>query len=192
MTISRDLIHADEIDAVVGAAYRALESPTGAATWLYTQDQLEWLPEGARMWALGVGNPVPYAELAAGESVLDLGCGAGIDVLLAARAVGPDGRSTGLDSLPEMVDRATVFAAEAGIDWVEFIEGRMEAIPLPDESVDVVISNGTINLAARKSRVLAEAFRVLRPGGRLCVADLTIVEEDLPPEILTHPSAWAG
>ncbi|MEX0757153.1 MAG: methyltransferase domain-containing protein, partial [Acidimicrobiia bacterium] len=99
---------------------------------------------------------------------------------------------TGLDSLPEMVDRATVFAAEAGIDWVEFIEGRMEAIPLPDESVDVVISNGTINLAARKSRVLAEALRVLRPGGRLCVADLTIVEEDLPPEILTHPSAWAG
>lgn len=190
--MSRDLIRADEIEAVVDAAYRALESPSGAATWLYSESQLEWLPQGARMWALGVGNPVPHAELVTGESVLDLGCGAGIDVLLAAREVGPDGQVTGLDTLPEMVDRATIFAAEAGMNWVDFIEGSMDEIPLPENSVDVVISNGAINLAARKSRVLAEALRVLRPGGRLCVADLTIVEEDLPPEIITHPSAWAG
>ncbi len=91
-----------------------------------------------------------------------------------------------------MVDRARAFAAEAGVDNVEFVQGEMESIPLPDASVDVVISNGSINLSARKSRVLAEAQRLLRPGGRLCVADLTIREEELPSEILTHPSAWAG
>lgn len=192
MTTSRDLIRADEIDAVVCAAYRALESPDGAATWLYTNTQLELLPEGARQWALGVGNPVPHADLQSGQTVLDLGCGAGIDVLLAAAEVGPTGHAIGLDTLPEMVERGRTFAVEAGADNAEFVEGRMDAIPLPDASVDVVISNGAINLAARKSRVLAEALRVLRPGGRLCVADLTIVEDDLPPEILTHPSAWAG
>jgi arsenite methyltransferase len=190
--VSRDLIHADEIDAIVCAAYRAIAHPAGAAEWLYTDDQLEWLPAGARAWALGVGNPVPYADLQEGETVLDLGCGAGIDVLLAAQEVGADGSVIGLDNLPEMVERGTRFAAEAGLDNVVFVEGRMDAIPLPDSSVDVVISNGAINLAARKSRVLAEAHRVLRPGGRLCVADLTIVEENLPPEVLTHPSAWAG
>jgi SAM-dependent methyltransferase len=189
---ARDLIRADEIDALVCAAYRALETPVSAATWLYSDEQLDWLPEGAREWALGVGNPVPHAGLRSGETVIDLGCGAGIDVLLAAREVGPEGRVTGLDTLPEMVERGRRFAQESGLETAEFIEGRMDDIPLPDESVDVVISNGAINLAARKSRVLAEALRVLRPGGRWCVADLTIVEEDLPPEIITHPSAWAG
>jgi SAM-dependent methyltransferase len=189
---ARDLIRAEEIDALVCAAYQALETPVGAAAWLYSDDQLDWLPEGARQWALGVGNPVPHADLRSGETVIDLGCGAGIDVLLAAREVGPDGRVIGLDTLPEMVERGRQFAREAGLETAEFIEGRMDDIPLPDASVDVVISNGAINLAARKSRVLSEALRVLRPGGRLCVADLTIVEEDLPPEIITHPSAWAG
>ena len=192
MTVAGDLIRADEIDQLVCDSYRALESPTGAGTWLYSHEQLDSLPEGAREWALGVGNPVPHAALQPGEVVLDLGCGAGIDVLLASREVGPDGSVIGLDALGEMVERGRRFASEAGADSVEFIEGRMDAIPLPDESVDVVISNGAINLAARKSRVLAEAFRVLKPGGRLCVADLTIVEDDIPPEILTHPSAWAG
>lgn len=192
MTTARDLIRADEIDRLVCDSYRALESPAGPATWLYSDEQLEWLPAGAREWALGVGNPVPHARLQPGEVVLDLGCGAGIDVLLASRAVGPDGSVIGLDALGEMVDRGRRFASDAGVNSVEFIEGRMDAIPLPDESVDVVISNGAINLAARKSRVLAEAFRVLKPGGRLCAADLTIVEDDIPPEILTHPSAWAG
>lgn len=192
MTDTRDLIRADEIDQLVCDSYRALESPTGAATWLYSDEQLDWLPAGAREWALGVGNPVPHAGLRPNEAVLDLGCGAGIDVLLASREVGSGGSVIGLDALTEMVERGRRFAQEAGADSVEFVEGRMDAIPLPDESVDVVISNGAINLAARKSRVLAEAFRVLKPGGRMCVADLTIVEDDIPPEILTHPSAWAG
>lgn len=189
---TRDLIRAEEIDALVCSAYKALETPGGAADWLYSDEQLAWLPEGARAWALGVGNPVPHAGLEPGETVLDLGCGAGIDVLLAGREVGPEGRVTGLDALSEMVERGERFAAEAELDTVEFIEGRMDAIPVADETFDVVISNGAINLAARKSRVLAEAHRVLRPGGRLCVADLTIIEDDLPPEIITHPSAWAG
>lgn len=192
MTVARDLIRADEIDRLVCDSYRSLESPAGAATWLYSDEQLDWLPVGAREWALGVGNPVPHAHLQPGEVVLDLGCGAGIDVLLASREVGPDGSVIGLDALTEMVERGRTFAQEAGATTVEFIEGRMDSIPMPDESVDVVISNGAINLAARKSRVLAEAFRVLKPGGRLCAADLTIVEDDIPPEILTHPSAWAG
>jgi arsenite methyltransferase len=190
--MSRDLIHADEIEALVCDAYRNVSTPHGAATWLYTPTQLEVLPDGARQWALGVGNPVPHANLAAGETVLDLGSGAGIDVILASREVGPDGRVIGLDVLPEMVERGRSVATEAGVDNVEFIEGSIDQIPLPDGSVDVVISNGAINLAARKSRVLAESARVLRPGGRFSVADLTIVEDDIPPEILTHPSAWAG
>lgn len=192
MTAARDLIRADEIDRLVCDSYRSLESPAGAATWLYSDEQLASLPSGAREWALGVGNPVPHAHLQTGEVVLDIGCGAGIDVLLASREVGPNGSVIGLDALSEMTERGRRFADEAAVANVEFLEGRMDAIPLPDDSVDVVISNGAINLAARKSRVLAEAFRVLKPGGRMCVADLTIVEDDIPPQILTHPSAWAG
>jgi len=127
-----------------------------------------------------------------GETVLDVGAGGGIDTILAARAVGPTGKAIGLDLLDEMAERARANAAEAGVQgWTEFVRGEMEDIPLPDASVDVVISNGVINLSPRKSRVLAEIHRVLKPGGRLCVADLT-VEEDLPPEILTSDSAWAG
>lgn len=123
---------------------------------------------------------------------MDVGAGGGIDTILAARAVGPTGRVFGLDLLEEMGKRATDNARTAGVDaWTTFLQGDMKEIPLPDASVDVVISNGVINLSPRKSRVLAEIHRVLRPGGRLCVADLT-VEEDLPPEILTSDSAWAG
>jgi ubiquinone/menaquinone biosynthesis C-methylase UbiE len=185
-------MYTDEIEELVYSAYSAIDSPHGSALWLYDEDQLATLPEGAKAWALGVGNPVPYARLQAGEKVLDLGCGAGIDVLLAARDVGPDGSVIGLDGLQPMVERASAFAAQSGADHVEFIHGAIDAIPLADDSVDVVISNGAINLAARKSRVFAEAARVLKPGGRFAVADLTIVEEDIPPEVLTHPSAWAG
>lgn len=190
--MSKDLMYTDEIEQIVYGAYAAIEKPHGSALWLYEEHQLESLPEGAKTWALGVGNPVPHAELQPGETVLDLGCGAGIDVLLAAREVGPNGTVIGLDGLDEMVDRGRAFATEAEADNVEFLHGPIDAIPLPDDSVDVVISNGAINLAARKSRVLAEAARVLRPGGRFAVADLTIIEEDIPPEVLTHPSAWAG
>jgi ubiquinone/menaquinone biosynthesis C-methylase UbiE len=185
-------MYQDEIHALVVDAYQRLDSADGAGAVFYTGEQLATLPAAAREWALGVGNPVRWAGLREGEVVVDLGCGAGIDALLAADAVGPTGRVIGVDVLTEMVARAGAFAAEAGADNVEYRRGEMEALPLPDASVDVVISNGAINLSPRKSRVFAEVHRVLRPGGRLCVSDLTIRDEDLPTEILTHPSAWAG
>jgi arsenite methyltransferase len=182
--VTKDLMFKDEIQQLVADAYRALHDPGGPGAGLYSEDQLAVLPAGAKDWMLGVGNPVAWAGLRPGEHVADLGCGAGVDTLLAGHAVG-------VDFLPEMIRRARDFAAAAGID-AEFVEGEMEALPLPDLSMDVVISNGAVNLSARKSRVFAEAFRVLRPAGRLCMSDLTIREEDLPSEILTHPSAWAG
>ena len=190
--MAKDLMYKDETQELVANAYRALDTPGGPGTRFYTDDQLAELPAGARDWALGVGNPLAWADLRDGEVVIDLGCGAGIDTLLAGRRVGPSGRAIGVELLPEMVARAESLAVEAGVDNVEFRRAEMEALPLADACADVVISNGAINLSARKSRVLAEAFRVLRPGGRLCVTDLTIREDELPSEILTHPSAWAG
>ena len=187
-----DLMFQDEIRDLVRGAYEVLDQPDGPATVLYTDEDLAWLPVGARDWALGVGAPVQHAGLRAGEDVADLGCGAGIDSLLAAREVGSEGQVVGVDILPSMTDRARGFADEAGLGNVEFVTAPMEELPLDDASVDVVVSNGAINLTARKSRVLAEAHRILRPGGRMAVADLTIREEELPSEILTHPSAWAG
>jgi ubiquinone/menaquinone biosynthesis C-methylase UbiE len=123
--------------------------------------------------------------------VLDLGCGAGIDTLLAARAVGPTGRTIGLDMTPEMCERARRHAATAGLANVEIREGLIEAIPLADASVDVVVSNGVLNLSTRKSRVLAETVRVLRPGGRVAIADL-VLDEALPEEVLRSPAALSG
>ena len=190
--MTKDLMYKDEIQQLVVDAYRALGHPRGPGTRHYDAEQLADLPDGARGWALGVGNPVAWADLREGEVVADLGCGAGIDTLLAARAVAPTGRAVGVDLLPEMIERARAHAAEAHVGNVEFHHAEMESLPLPDDSMDVVISNGALNLSARKSRVLAEALRVLRPGGRMCVSDLTIREEELPTEILTHPSAWAG
>ena len=190
--MTKDLMYKEEIQELVIHAYRTLGSPGGPGACFYTDEQLAALPDGAAEWALGVGNPLARAGLRAGEVVADLGCGAGVDTLLAAQAVAPGGRAVGVDFLAEMVERARGFAAQGGIGNTEFVEAEMESLPLPDASVDVVVSNGSINLSARKSRVLAEAHRVLRPGGRLCVSDLTIREEDLPPEVLTHPSAWAG
>ncbi len=190
--MTKDLMFRNEIESLVHGAYHELDVPDGPGTRFYSDEQLAGLPRGARDWALGVGNPVANADLVEGEVVLDLGCGAGIDVLLAAREVGPTGRVIGLDMLAEMTERGRAVAAEAGVGNVEFIEAMLDDIPLPDASVDVVISNGAINLAARKSRVFAEALRVLKPGGRFCVADITVDDRDLPPEILTHPSAWAG
>lgn len=189
-----DLLFQDEMKQVVRSAYEGITAGGGepVARELYSDEELAAVPDGAIAWALGVGNPVRHAELVSGETVLDLGCGGGIDTILAARTVGPSGKALGLDLVPEMTERAAANARTAGVErWSEFLRGEMELIPLPDESVDVVISNGVINLSARKSRVMAEALRVLRPGGRLCVADLT-VEGVLPPEILTSDSAWAG
>ena len=190
--MTKDLMYKDEIQQLVVDAYRALDHPQGPGTRHYGDEQLANLPDGARGWALGVGNPVAWADLREGEMVVDLGCGAGIDTLLAARAVAPTGRVVGVDLLPEMIERARAHAAEAHAGNVVFHHAEMESLPLPDDSSDAVVSNGALNLSARKSRVLAEIHRILRPGGRLCVSDLTIREEELPTQILTHPSAWAG
>ena len=190
--MTRDLMYRDQIEQLVTDSYQALDLPDGPALGFYSEEDRSAVPEDAGLWALGVGNPLPHARLRPGETVLDLGCGAGFDVLLAARQVGETGRAMGVDMLPEMIERANHHAAEAGMTNTEFLLGRMDDLPLPDDSVDVIISNGSINLAARKSRVFAEARRVLKPGGRLCVTDLTLDETELPTEILTHPSAWAG
>jgi arsenite methyltransferase len=191
--VTRDLMHSDEIKALVREAYRAVdEDSTAVACKLYDEQELAQVPQSAVDRALGVGNHLRFADIEPGETILDLGCGAGIDTILAARRTGANGRMIGLDFLPEMLERTAATAAEAGLDNVETLEGEMEAIPLPDDSIDHVISNGVINLSPRKARALAECARVLRPGGKFSVSDLTIVEEELPPEVLTHPAAWAG
>jgi len=192
--VPEDLLFQNEIKEVVRKAYAGIDAGAGrpAAQRLYSDAELGALPASAVDWALGVGNPVRHAALQPGEVVLDVGCGAGIDTILAARSVGPKGRAIGLDLLEEMCERARGHAEEAGVGpWTEFVRGEMEDIPLPDASVDVVISNGVINLSPRKSRVLAEIRRVLRPGGRLSVADLT-VNDELPTELQTNDAAWAG
>lgn len=187
-------MYQDEIKRTVREAYAAI--PTGAgetvARHLYSEEELAQVPPGAVGWALGVGNPVRYAMLQPGETVLDVGSGGGIDTILAAHRVGPEGRAMGLDIIDEMIRRGRRHAQEAGVgEWAEFLEGEMEDVPLPDASIDVVISNGVLNLSARKSRALSEIHRVLRPGGRISIADLT-VEGDLPPEVANDQSAWAG
>ncbi|MGH7385211.1 MAG: methyltransferase domain-containing protein [Candidatus Rokuibacteriota bacterium] len=187
-----DLLGQDAIKETVLQAYReVVGKTTSVASRLYDADDLAWLPAGAVGQALGVGNPLRSAGLCLGEVVLDLGCGGGIDALLAARAVGPSGRTIGLDMLPEMLAVAAANARAAGVDHAEWIRGDLEKIPLPDASVDVAISNGVINLSPRKSRVFAEVHRVLRPGGRLVATDI-VLDDDLPPEIFTNPAAWAG
>jgi SAM-dependent methyltransferase len=192
--MSRDLMFQDEILAAVRRAYSAIPAGAGRAMAerFYSDDELAAVPSTAVEWSLGVHNPVRHAGLQPGDHVLDIGCGGGIDTLLAASVVGPSGHVVGLDLLPEMCARARSAAVAVGVaDRCELKVGQMEAIPLGHASVDVVISNGVINLSPRKSRALAEIARVLRPGGRLCVSDLT-VEDDLPSEILTSESAWAG
>jgi arsenite methyltransferase len=143
---------------------------------LYSELERDELPDTARLASLGCGNPIAVADLREGEIVLDLGSGGGIDVLLSARRVGATGRAYGLDMTDEMLELARRNAAEAGASNVEFLQGQIEAIPLPDESVDVVISNCVINLSTDKPAVIGETYRVLRPGGRVGVSD--VVAED--------------
>jgi arsenite methyltransferase len=182
----------DEARAIIRDTYSQVRSAeTAVAEAFYGSDELSRLPLTAVEMALGVGNPVRHAALTAGEVVLDLGCGAGIDSLLAAVAVGPTGRVTGLDMTPDMVERARRNTSDLGVSNVDILAGEIEAIPLPDSSVDVVISNGVLNLSTRKSRVLAETFRVLRPGGRLAITDLVLTEA-LPEDVLKSPAALAG
>ena len=158
---------------------------------LYDPAESAGLPEKAVLASLGCGNPTALAELRPGETVLDLGSGGGIDVLLSARRVGPSGKAYGLDMTDEMLALARENQRQAGALNVEFLKGEIEAIPLPAASVDVVLSNCVVNLAADKRRVLAEAFRVLRPGGRLAVSDV-LVRGPVPAEVRRSMELWVG
>jgi len=158
---------------------------------LYGAGETAALPAEAVAASLGCGNPTALAELAPGEIVLDLGSGGGIDVLLSARRVGPRGKAYGLDMTDEMLALARANQAKAGVENVEFLRGEIEAIPLPDDSVDVIISNCVINLSADKDRVFAEAFRVLKPGGRFAVSDV-VVRGAVPAEIRRNVELWIG
>jgi SAM-dependent methyltransferase len=158
---------------------------------LYDRTQAESVPGKALEASLGCGNPTALAELKPGETVLDLGSGGGIDVLLAARRVGPTGRAYGLDMTDEMLAIAEANKRDSGLTNVEFLKGEIERIPLPDNSVDVIISNCVINLSGDKDRVIREAFRVLKPGGRFAVSDV-VVRGTLPPRIRTSMELWAG
>ncbi len=160
-------------------------------THLYSADQIGALPEAAVRASLGCGNPTALLDLRPGETVLDLGSGGGMDVLLSARRVGPSGQAIGLDMTDEMLALARKNQRQAGVANAEFLRGTIEHIPLPDASVDVVISNCVINLSADKDRVLAEAFRVLKPGGRFAVSDV-VVRGSVPEAVRQSMQLWIG
>jgi len=182
----------DQAREIIRETYGKVRSHSPAvAETFYSPEELAGLPREAIEFALGVANPLRHANLRPGEDVLDLGCGAGIDTLLAARAVGSAGTAIGIDMTSEMVERARGNAFAARLSNVEIRQGLIEELLLSDESVDVVISNGVLNLSTRKSRVLAETLRVLRPGGRVVISDLVLTEA-LPVEVLRSPAALAG
>ena len=158
---------------------------------LYDGSQTSQIPEEALMASLGCGNPTALAELKPGETVLDLGSGGGIDVLLSAKRVGPLGKAYGLDMTDEMLALARDNQRKAGVENVEFLKGEIENIPLPNNSVDVIISNCVINLSADKDRVLQEAYRVLKPGGRFAVSDI-VVRGEVPADIRRSVELWVG
>ena len=160
-------------------------------TNLYSTDEKGLIPEKAVLASLGCGNPTALIELKQGETVLDLGSGGGIDVLLSAKRVGPTGKAYGLDMTDDMLALARENQRQAGVTNVEFLKGEIENIPLPDNSVDVIISNCVINLSADKDRVLREAFRVLKPGGRFAVSDV-VVRGTVPDEVRQSMLLWVG
>jgi len=179
------------------AGERGLDSEALGVDWTgggYSAEELEMLPEAAGAASLGCGNPTTLATLSPGEVVLDLGSGSGIDVLLSAKRVSPGGKAYGLDMTDEMLELAEKNKAEAGVENVEFLKGHIEDIPLPEDHVDVVISNCVINLSADKPRVISEAFRVLKPGGRFAVSDIVFLgdKSKLPTELVRSMEAWSG
>lgn len=174
-----------------GAAPAGISGCDPITSNLYDAAQSQQVPEEAILASLGCGNPTALAQLNPGEVVLDLGSGGGIDVLLSARRVGPTGKAYGLDMTDEMLALANENKRKAGLENVEFLRGEIEKIPLPDNSVDVIISNCVINLSADKDRVLREAFRVLKPGGRFAVSDV-VTRGDMNPEIRKSVLLWVG
>ena len=165
--------------------------PESAKALGYPAAEIDGLPNSVTESFAGVGNPFWLAELRAGETVLDLGCGAGMDTILAARKVGPSGKLIGVDFSPEMIDKATGNAMTLALPNVEFRLGDLEALPLESGTVDMAISNGVFNLCPDKPKVLGEVFRVLRVGGRLCMADM-ILEDHVTPEKVQHMGSWSG
>lgn len=158
---------------------------------LYRSDEVEGLPQGAVNASFGCGNPTALADLQEGEVVLDLGSGAGLDVLLSARRVGPTGKAYGLDMTDEMLAEARANQAQSRLDNVEFLKGHIEDIPLSNNTVDVIISNCVINLSGDKDKVLREAYRVLKPGGRFAISDI-VLKKPLPQKVKDNLMAWAG
>ena len=167
-----------------------LVGPASAKKLGYGPQQIDALPTSVTESFCGVGNLLGLGEVGSGQTVLDLGSGAGLDSLLAARRVGPTGKVVGVDLCPEMVEKARNNASLLGLHNVKFVEAGIEKVPLLDESVDVVISNGVFNLCPDKTTVLAEAFRALRPGGRLQMADI-LLHEDVTPEEVAHKGEWS-
>jgi SAM-dependent methyltransferase len=174
-----------------GAAAAGGRSCDPITSNLYDTSQAQQIPEEAMLASLGCGNPIALAQLSPGETVLDLGSGGGIDVLLSARRVGPNGKAYGLDMTEEMLALANENKRKAGAENVEFLKGEIESIPLPDNTVDVIISNCVINLSADKDRVLREAFRVLRPGGRFAVSDV-VTRGEIAAQVRQSVLLWVG
>lgn len=189
--MSNEAIHDEVREYYRKAARSRPEQPAGDDRWgsaRYDPETLEAASTEAANLSMGCGNPFAMADLAPGETVLDLGSGGGLDVILSARRVGPTGKAYGVDFLDEMVELARANATEAGVSNVEFLQGMIEDLPLPDDSVDVVISNCVINLAPDKTPVLTEIARVLRPGGRVAISDVVADDDYEPP---TDGEQWA-